>query len=428
MRFIILLALAVTYCACSSFAGTAASLSRPVPAVGPGRLTLVIYDALAKPFSLENELAPITLVLSRFDTKVVTRQAKKVTEADIRTADFIVAVGICGIPEWSRSVGAELARTNKPLIGIGWASVLAGAAKPDRVPDVVGAATVHYRGLDRKVRLDPYFPGPKKSTQVLAELAGSHQPLCWRSGSRLGFGALPGTSSLSHIFSDILLDFYAVAAPSSAGLMFVVQNFNPGSDPAALRRLVDYLYAHGSRFVLTTQLDDVPGDAATWMSRKSFFETLRYAQSHGAQVMLRGNAGARPPRSFSESGVLPIGWELPDRGGQELSSAISGETSGLLVGSLLLGTPAHPSPFAADTLMFSLAGRPVIPLNVQPFTTTPESTRMVAEQVKQIASLREGIAGVAIPAWFAFQQMRDVVDAALTSGMPILSIEGSSLK
>ena len=422
-----ILIVAVASWALSTSAMLSAPLSKPVPSAGAGRVTLVIYDALARPFSLVNDLAPIALMLSRFDTKVITRQAKSVTDADLRAADYLVVAGICEVPECSRSVGAELARTNKPLLAIGWASVLAGAAKSSRVPDVVSSATVPYRGLDRKIHIDPYFPGPKKSVEVLAEVQGRQQPLCWRMGSRYGFGALPGPSALSRIFSDVLLDYYEVSAPSPCGLLFVVQNFHPGSDPGALRRLSDYLYARGRPFVLTTQVDDVPGKSSTWMKRESFFETLRYAQSHGAQVLLRGNAGACAPKSFVESGVFPAGWELPDGGGNELSPTISGISTGFLVGSLLAGTQDRSLPVAADTLLFSRTGRPVLPLNIRP-DAAPESPLMVSEQVRQIASLRTGIAGVTIPAWLPFQQMRDVVDAALAAGMPELSIEGKPVK
>jgi hypothetical protein len=44
---------------------------------------------------------------------------------------------------------------------------------------------------------------------------------------------------------------------------------------------------------------------------------------------------------------------------------------------------------------------------------------VVAERIRGIASMRGGVAGVVIPAWLPFQSMRDIADAARSSGVPV---------
>ena len=41
----------------------------------------------------------------------------------------------------------------------------------------------------------------------------------------------------------------------------------------------------------------------------------------------------------------------------------------------------------------------------------------IRKQVRDIVSFRGAVAGVVIPAWLPFQSMRDVVDAARSSGV-----------
>jgi uncharacterized protein YdaL len=61
--------------------------------------TLLIYDTLSKPFSLVNEIAPIQMSLTHFDTHVDTLADTKVTAADLEKANFFVLAGISGFPK-----------------------------------------------------------------------------------------------------------------------------------------------------------------------------------------------------------------------------------------------------------------------------------------------------------------------------------------
>ncbi len=391
-------------------------------AAGAGnRTTLVIYDAPAKPFSLVNEIAPIRLMLARFGTAVVAHTADAVTGTDIEAADYLVVAGMCSAPSLAPEAKAALARTARPLLAIGWATPLAGAPAPKAYPAVIANATVVYRGLEWKMRLDPFFPGPGKPSEAMATPQGSPRPLIWRSGSVYGFGTLPGSFPASALFSDLLLDFYGIAAPRPRGLFFAIQNFHPGSDPAALRRIVDYFSARRIGFVVSTQLDNVPGDRL--MPRDDFVGALKYAQSHGGRIILRGAVTPSIPGSLADAGITTSGWELPGEGGIEPAAPLAAKPDGYLLGTLL-AEPGEPrSAFHATTLLVTDEGWPVLPLNINPPTGEAVHLRTLTGEVAGLSALRDSIAGVAIPAWLPFQQMRDIVDAAQSTGMPNLPME-----
>ena len=96
--------------------------------------TLLVYDSATKPFSMENEIEPIAILLSRFEQKIERREAKALKPADIEAAAHIVVVGTGGFPEVDPASLALLKSTKKPLMAVGGASALAAGEVPsDRV-------------------------------------------------------------------------------------------------------------------------------------------------------------------------------------------------------------------------------------------------------------------------------------------------------
>ena len=70
MKLSSLAAAALLACVATLPAGEPGVFARPVPAAGPASRTLVVYDTLAKPFSLVNEVSVVTTLLGRFQTGV----------------------------------------------------------------------------------------------------------------------------------------------------------------------------------------------------------------------------------------------------------------------------------------------------------------------------------------------------------------------
>ena len=80
-----------------------------------GRGVLLIYDYATKPFSMQNEIEPIAILLSRFSPEIQRRTAKEVAVSDLEKADRIVVAGIGGFPALSPACLEYLQKTPKPM-------------------------------------------------------------------------------------------------------------------------------------------------------------------------------------------------------------------------------------------------------------------------------------------------------------------------
>lgn len=382
------------------------------------RGALLVYDFATKPFSMENEIEPIAILLSRFTTRVQRRTAKELTLSDLEKADRIVVAGIAGFPALPPACLDYLKRTAKPMVCLGAAATLADGASSDRgvKAEALEKGQLVYLGSEWPARVDPYFPAAVDASKVLARVvfSGREKPLCWRSGNRIGFAALPSSPPLSMVFSDVLLEFFGSADTSPPALLFIVRDFNPSCSPDALRRLTDYFAHHRIPFAVTTQMRDVP-EGAKPLPREEFLSALEYAQSHGGRIFIRGGEGIKDAPKFDP--VKPCGIEEPDRP----------DPSALQIGRPAYSrTPGEPSsPFFIQAPMRLSGGGWMWPANVRG-GMDGGLLADIRRQVRDIVSFRGSVAGVVIPAWLPFQSMRDLVDAANSSGVaaidPLLAV------
>ena len=397
-------------------AGESGVFVRPVPAAGPDSTTLVVYDTLAKPFSLVNEVSVFTTLLGRFQTRVEVRQAAALTARDVEAADYLILVGVAGVPRPTAPAQAAIEKSSQPVLAAGWAS-LPGADVPSARSRSLTNARVSYAGLAWKADLDPFVEADRAARPWLAEVVSPspRRALAWREGRRFAFAALPAPGATSLILSDILLDFYGVKDPAPAAVVYLVQDFHPGSDARAFRRLVDYFAAQDDRFAVSVRLQPPVSDTVC-MPEEEFFEALRYAQARGGRVVLRPETGGSEVRSLVDAGLAPLACELPS-GGARPARPLQGISYGTALGTIAApGPKGTAQPVSASSVMAGEGSTLVIPLNIDPgLASTAE--RGIAAEVQELARLRGTLAGVVIPAWHPFQKMRDAVDAARRSGL-----------
>jgi len=98
-----------------------------------GTGTLLVYDALAKPFSMEDAIEPLAILLSQFEPAVQRRAAKDLRPADLEAAGRFVIVGTGGFPVLDPDSLEVLKTTKKPLLAVGGAAPLALGESPRNV-------------------------------------------------------------------------------------------------------------------------------------------------------------------------------------------------------------------------------------------------------------------------------------------------------
>ena len=401
--------------------------ARPVPAAGDASSTLVVYDTLAKPFSLVNEVAVISTLLGRIQTRVETRQSDAVTVREINAADYVIVAGVSDVPRLGEPQRQALAESGKPVAYLGWASQLAlpGRGPKPRAQSLYDAR-VKYSGRDWTMSLDPFVVVGAVPANPLAEIISPapRRYLAWRDGPKFAFAALPVSGASSLIFSDLLLDFYAVKQTPPPALMYLVQDFHPGSDANAFRRLVDYFAARGDRFAVSVRLKSPLPAGTVPMPDGQFFEVLRYAQTHGGRVVLRPETSDVQVRPLLDAGVVPLACELPG-GGNRPSRPLQGISFGTALGKIeAAGPKGSAQAVTASSVMAGEDHTLVIPLNVDPGSAST-TERGIAAEVSELASLRGTMAGVVVPAWFPFQKMRDTVDEARRAGLRGTDLSGA---
>lgn len=375
--------------------------------------TLIIHDTLSKPFSLVNEVAPIEVALRRFDTRVQTLADSKVTEEDVRSADFIVLAGISGFPKLKPGIWKSLEQSSKPVMAVGAASCFASdtPASSAKASAPLEKTKLNYRGAEWTLRVDPFYGESRSGARILAGVstAKGTLPLAWKAGSRMGFAALPTDVPLSMLFSDVLLDFYGVSQEATPAMVFLIQDYNPSCNPATLRRLVDFFESCKIPFVVTAQMKEVPPGVEI-TPRDEFLDGLRYAQAHGGRVFLRGGNGPERVEAFRNEGIRIEGTEDTPfiASGLEVASAFVQRIPG-----------EAPVPYASAVPLRLPEGGWLLPPNVHAGMDGAANTELL-KMIRGISSLRGGLAVVVIPAWMRFQDMLAAVEAARSASLPVI--------
>jgi hypothetical protein len=375
--------------------------------------TLLIYDSLAKPFSMEDEVEPVAMLLSRFEKPVHRRSIKDLQPADLEAADRIVVVATGGFPDFDPAILEILRSTKKPLMAVGGAAPLALGEIPGKRqrPESPGECQLRYLGTRWPAQVNPWFPVAVDSSRVVAALISgkTERPLGFREGNRFGFAALPSDPPLSMVFSDVLMDFHGATGTPSPALLFIVDDFHPGCDPTSLRRLVDYFSHLGIPFAVGTQMHRLP-DGIAPMPQEEYFDALRYAQTRGGRIFLDGHEAVDSSDKFQEAGIRPVGaanLETPDPAAIQIGRLYYTKNPG-----------GEPEPFFLHAPLRLAQGGWLWPANVRG-GLDGEHLDAVRSQVRRIVSFRGGVAGVVIPAWLPFQSMRDLADAARSVEAPV---------
>ena len=398
------------------------------PSAGPGAVTLLIYNEPALPYSLMDLSGVAGRLLTRVNTRVVAKAAGSVSDADIRSADYIVTMGAGAWP-----AGADLPAIGpgKPVLVCGmpprasasWPGAVAGR-DPTRAAESWPSALIstgQSRFESPVSYLIPVTAGGC-DIEVLAKVnsPGRAATLAWRSGTNFWFPALPIEPATGFVFSGVLPAFYGIHDPAPGGVLLVLEDFRTGSDPSALRRAADFLAAKSRAFAISVRM---PGDGEDPAKVHEFVSALQYAQARRGRLFLIPTGGRfwdvpqdRPSatkdvaaglkglqedfRRCLDNGLLPLGVRLPDAGLSAAGAAAMAGVFDLALGGSQASDATAAATFSPGTIT-RVAGRlAVIPCSPWFVGGQPAA----AATARNLLIMPGAVLSVSVPAWLPFGQ------------------------
>lgn len=405
---------------------------------GPDASTLLVCDGPALPYSLLDLRGVVARLLTRANTRVVTKMASELAPGDLLAADYIVWLGTGTQPAAGNLGDTPPA---KPLLVCGMppreAAKWPGADAFGKFPPAAeswAAATIRLGPATLESPVGCVFPamGSPGDAPVLARIqaGGRNAPLAWRSRNVLWFPCLPLEDATGAALSAALPDFFDTS-PGASGVLLALDDFHPGCDPAALRRAADYLSAKGRPFAVTVRMPDENADAA---KAQEFVSALAYAQARRGRIFLMPRAGQlwdakrdRPPNASDmdaaaagaksdfarglANGVLPLGVRLPDSGASLASVDKLAQSFGLGIGTVLPSDATATATFVPSTITRA-GGMLLLPGG----TPLQDGAGPGEEFAKNLLLLSGTILAVQVPAWLPFDRIAPLLARAAALG------------
>ncbi len=421
----------------------ASPLAAENPAAGPGSVTLLVYDALARPFSLMDLRAVVARLLTRVNTRVVTKSAQEVRPDDLRSANYLVWLGTDRRPSDAKLGWVE---AGKPVLVCGMppyeAAAWPGVNGFRKFPPIAESWRTARFSIGPAVLNSPasfVLPADVKQPEnrLLASIAGPARAdsLSWQNTNTFWFAALPLEQTVGVALSGILPEFYGVT-PGPSSVLVTLEDFHLGCDPVALRRAADYLAQKNVPFAITVRMPSADANAT---KVSEFVTALRYAQARHGRVFLIPGAGKfwdtkldQPPTAEEmdaagnaaeadvalclENGVIPLGVRLPDSGVSIEAAARVARSFDFGIGAVLPSEATATATFIPATIT-RVAGRLLL---VPPGSALGDDNPAAADFARNLLLVPGSILNVSVPAWLPFEKMSPLLDQAGAFSAPFV--------
>jgi len=371
---------------------------------------LVLFDAPRVAYGLGNELEFLELQLRRTGALVQRAAANSIASNQLPHAERYVLFCPQPEPQLPAHLLQQLIDSKRPVWWIGF-----GIAAQTLLPPGVGRADpwptasyrlrrVQYAGRVWDLDEAAWIPVRRiddaaSSAQVLISPAdvdsdGKGPALCWKDGPWTFFSAVPASGRLGWLFSELVLDFCGAKEQSPSRVFLRLDDYQAGGEHAEFLRKVDLLAAKGRPFAVTVTPSwrlSPTGAVMNLDSAPEFVESLRYAQSRGGRLLMRGclRDGERAEywdeeldrpvdklpgavrreleagvRLMLKHGLLPVGWQTPhDAAPQMIYQEIGRVFATSVERPLLSDLTQHESGWLS-CLTYDRAGRRIVPENL----------------------------------------------------------------
>jgi uncharacterized protein YdaL len=447
-------------------AASGADLARPHPAGGPDATTLLIYADTRARFSLGEGLEVLRLQLRRVATRLESVAVSNATPESIARADYVVVFCPQSRPALPTNLLQSLANLHRPLLWVGF-----GANELEHLPRFQGefvfsklyaekhASNVVYRGKSWNVPVYPWMPvrlGSNSMARVLMTVQdqGQARPLAWQFSNFTFVATVPLWGTVSHLFSDLLLDFFEVKQVPDSRLFLRLEDYHADSNHGEFQRATDYLYARKIPYMVAVTpvwRDPEFGMIENLDSNAEFVTALRYAQQRGGRLVMKGCTydGSklefwdtrldRPiqgenvedyrrrlhenVRLMFKHGLFPLAWETPGSAASRNAYTAIAEVFSTGVERLQLSDTTSRETYVTSAPTLDRHGRLIIPENGgYALMTSSNAFDSIRESLDVITALRGTVAGCYIHCYQPLARITALVDLLETYKLSFLDL------
>jgi uncharacterized protein YdaL len=436
--------------------------------------TLIVYAGVHAPYSLADDLAALKLQLRRIAGTVEDIPVGQADVARISAADYVVIFCPQPFPEFAEPLLRAIAQRRKPVLWIGY-----GADRLEGLPPFEGkfkiaafasevpAETITYQGTNWSETFTLWIPAriPAIETNsvilsVPMESDGktSSQPVAWKTAHVTFVTALPTLTANCALFSDLLLDFYAVAAQPRGVVCIRIDGYHCRQDHQEFRRLVDCLADRGHPFivgVIPAFYDAQKDKVLNLDTQPEFVAALRYAQQRGGRLVMqgylhanKGRTGQEPEfwnalsdtalagdnadyvrqrieaglRQFFAKGLFPIGWETPRYAASRANYAEFARYFSTAVERIQLSDATAQENFAGTACAADDHGRLIVPENLGVITGLRGAQLRIQARAEVVSRLRGTISLCSFPAYLSENKLAQAVTLLEQLRVPFLDL------
>jgi hypothetical protein len=399
-------------------------------------------------------LEVLRLQLRRVATRLESVAVSNATPERIARADYVVLFCPQSRPALPTNFLYSLTNLQRPLLWVGYGADQLEELAPFQGEFVFSklyaekhASNIVYRGKTWHGPVYPWMPvrlASNANSRVLMTVQDQAQarPLAWQFSNVTFVATVPLWGTVSHLFSDLLLDFFEVNQIPESRLFLRLEDYHAHSNHGDFQRAADYLHARKIPYLVALTpvwRDPEFGMIENLDSNAEFVTALRYAQQRGGRLVMKGctydgsklefwdTRFDRPVpgesveqyrnrlhdgvRLMFKHGLFPLAWETPASAASRSAYTAVAEVFSTAVERLQLSDTTARESYVTSAPTIDRYGRWILPENGgYALMTSSNAFDTIQENLDVITSLRGTVAGCYIHCYQPLTRITALVD------------------